>query len=73
MEVVELEVRDVYGTPKAYPANMTAQTIAQMIGTTTLTKRTLEFLDELNVEVVLQNYPGVYWDEYRNSRGKELS
>lgn len=73
MDTVELEVRDVYGTPKAYPANEAARIFAQMLGSKTLTKRVLEFVDALNIEVVLQNYPGVYWDEYRDSRGQELA
>ena len=73
MTMVELEVRDVYGTPTAYPANEAARIFTQMLGTKTLTKRVLEFVDALNFEIVLQNYPGVYWDEYRNSRDQELA
>jgi len=73
MQKVELEVRDVYGVPKAYPVNDPAKTIAALTGTKTLTHRRLADVARLGFDIVLLNYPGIKWDQYRDSRGQELA
>jgi hypothetical protein len=73
MEKVELEVRDVFGIPKAYPANNTADLFCHLLGMTTLTYARLATISQLGFEIVLRNYPSVEWFEYRDSRDQELA
>lgn len=44
---LEVIVRNVYGQPKVYPHNDAAKTLAQLAGTDTLTKRTLDLAKQL--------------------------
>lgn len=44
---IEVIVRSVYGAPKVYPHNEAAKTLAQLAGTETLTRRTLELAKQL--------------------------
>lgn len=73
MEKVELEVRDVFGIPKAYPVNNAADLFCHLLGMTTLTYARLSTIEQLGFEIVLRNYPGTSWAEYRDSRGQELA
>jgi len=48
---VLIEVRDVYGETKAYPANEQAKLFAEMLGTKTLTHRNLCLIERLGFTV----------------------
>lgn len=49
--VVQIQVRDVYGISKAYPANKAAELFAQIAGTKTLCRETLRYAEQLGFEV----------------------
>lgn len=49
--VIQIEVRDVYGISKAYPANKAAELFAQIAGTKTLCRETLRYAEQLGFEV----------------------
>ena len=48
---VLIEVRDVYGEAKAYPANEQAKLFAEMLGTKTLTHRNLCLIERLGFTI----------------------
>lgn len=51
-KVIAVEVREIYGVPKAYPKNDAAKVLAEIAGTTTLTQRTLDLAKRLGFSVV---------------------
>jgi hypothetical protein len=48
--IAEVEVREVYGTKKVYPINQTAEYLARIAGTTTLTEATIKHAKNLGFE-----------------------
>lgn len=48
---VLIELRDVYGETKAYPANDQAKLFAEMLGTKTLTHRNLCLIERLGFTI----------------------
>jgi hypothetical protein len=48
--IAEVEVKEVYGTKKVYPINPTAQYLARIAGTTTLTETTIKHAKNLGFE-----------------------
>lgn len=42
MLTVKIQIKNVYGEPKAYPVNTAAELFASIAGTKTLTRRTLQ-------------------------------
>jgi hypothetical protein len=52
---IQIKLKDVYGTMKAYPADKYAETFAKMLGTKTLTRAALGHIAELgyDIEVVM--------------------
>ena len=48
---IEIEIRDIYGEAKAYPANDKAKLFAEMLGTKTLTHRNLCLIERLGFEI----------------------
>ena len=50
-KVIQIEVKDVYGVSKAYPANEAAKLFAQIAGTKTLCRETLRYAVQLGFEV----------------------
>jgi hypothetical protein len=51
MQAIEIELRDIYGETKAYPANEQAKIFAQLVGTKTLTHNTLCLIERLGFEI----------------------
>lgn len=49
--IVAVEVRNVYGVKKAYPANETARLFADMVGRKTLTRRDIEYCRDLGYSI----------------------
>jgi hypothetical protein len=49
--VVEVEVVDVYGKPTFYPINHTAEMLAHIAGTKTLTPQTLKLAMDMGITV----------------------
>lgn len=49
---IHIEIRNVYGEPKAYPADAAARTFADIAGTKTLTRATLHLVQALGVQIV---------------------
>lgn len=49
--VIRVEVRDVYGMPKVYPADPTARNLAELAGTRTFTPRALATIRRLGYTV----------------------
>ena len=49
-----IELRDVYGETKAYPANDQAKLFAEMLGTKTLTHRNLCLIEQLGFTIQTQ-------------------
>ena len=49
---VEVEVRNVYGVPTVYPVNEQAKLLAEMVGTKTLTHKTLAMAERMGFSVV---------------------
>lgn len=47
-----IEVREVYGVAKAYPLNRAAELFAEIAGTKTIGRRTLEKAEALGFEIV---------------------
>lgn len=55
--VIHVEVRDVYGTPKVYPADPTARDLADLAGTRTFTPRALATIRRLGYVVEVDPGP----------------
>ncbi len=53
-KVVIIKIREVYGTPLAYPQNQEAKRFAAIAGTKTLTLRALAIIKELGFELVIE-------------------
>ena len=51
-QVAMIEVRSVYGQIKLYPANDIARTFAKIAGTTTLSRRAIQHIQNLGYEIV---------------------
>lgn len=51
---VLIELREVYGETKAYPANEQAKLFAEMLGTKTLTHRNLCLIERLGFTIQAQ-------------------
>lgn len=64
-----IEVRDVYGLPRAYPRNDVADTFASLVGQQTLTFRTLLHIEELGYDIVFLNVAPApkNFRDYRNA------
>lgn len=58
---VEIQIREVYGASKFYPANDTAKIFAEIAGTKTLTKNTLDKIKRLGIDI-----HEVYVPKYKN-------
>jgi excinuclease UvrABC helicase subunit UvrB len=50
-KVVLVDVKNVYGNEVVYPANNTAELLAAIAGTKTLTARTLRYAEEMGFEI----------------------
>jgi hypothetical protein len=50
-----INIREVYGVPKAYPVCEQAKVFARIAGTETLTSKTLALIAKLGYEVELVN------------------
>lgn len=51
MQVVQVNLKSVYGEVKAYPANEAAKLFADLAGTKTLTMQALKLIQSLGYEV----------------------
>lgn len=51
MKVIQIEVKDVYGVSKAYPANDAAKLFARIAGTKTLCRETLGYAQQLGFSI----------------------
>ena len=49
-----IELRDVYGETKAYPANDQAKLFAEMLGTKTLTHRNMRLIEQLGFTIEIK-------------------
>ena len=52
---ITIKLKDVYGTTKAYPLCDTAKLFAAMLGTTTLTERSLKYIQLLGYDIHVEN------------------
>lgn len=59
---VVVEIRDIFGKRKAYPANDKAELLAKIAGTTTLTTRTIELARDLGL-TVREKYGRDFWPQ----------
>lgn len=59
---IEVKLRDIYGSTKAYPANEQAERLARLANTKTLTYATLSHAAEMGFEVVVLA-DGRHWTE----------
>ena len=50
---ITINIRPVYGQLKAYPVSDAAKALAEIAGTTTLTKRTLQLAETMGHKVVV--------------------
>lgn len=50
--VIKIEVKSSYGKTVIYPACPDAETFAKLAGTRTLTKHTLELVEQLGYEII---------------------
>lgn len=48
---ITVEVKNVYGVLKAYPVCTKAKLFAQMVGTKTLTRSTIEYIRDLGYQI----------------------
>lgn len=51
MQIVEVNLKSVYGETKAYPINEAAKIFADLAGTKTLTMQTLRKIRDLGYEI----------------------
>ncbi len=51
---ITIRIREVYGLPVAYPVDENAQVFASMVGTRTLTLKTIKYIKQLGYDVVVQ-------------------
>lgn len=51
MQIVEVNLKSVYGETKAYPINEAAKIFANIAGTKTLTMQTLRSIRDLGYEI----------------------
>ena len=51
METIKVQLKEVYGTVKAYPANDQAVRLAAIAGSKTLTGRTLRLAEDMGLKV----------------------
>jgi hypothetical protein len=51
MQVIEVNLKSVYGEVKAYPINEAAKLFAELAGTKTLTMQSLKLIKALGYEV----------------------
>ena len=51
MQVIEVNLKSVYGEVKAYPVNEAAKLFAELAGTKTLTMQSLKLIKALGYEV----------------------
>lgn len=49
--IVQIEIKDVYGTSKFYPVNSFAEAFAKIAGTKTLTHEVLHTITDMGFEV----------------------
>jgi hypothetical protein len=57
--IVQVRVKNVYGTDTVYPANEAAELFAQIAGTKTLTPQTMHLIRRLGYTVELVDQPPV--------------
>lgn len=55
---IEIEIREIYGQPKAYPACDRARLFAAMLETKTLTLSALRHIEQLGFEISTTNRIG---------------
>lgn len=51
---ITIEIRSVYGQPRAYPACDTSRIFAEMLGSKTLTRKDLRHIEALGFEIAAQ-------------------
>jgi hypothetical protein len=54
LNVIEIEMRDVYGVTKFYPVCERSQIFAKIAGTVTLTKETIKHIKSLDYAVIIK-------------------
>lgn len=57
---IELEVREIYGSPVIYPICDTAKNFAKLAKTKTLTLDSIKIIQDLGVEIRFVSCPTVY-------------
>lgn len=55
MQVVQIQIRSVYGAIKYYPANQAAELIAQIAGTKTLSAQAIKLAVQLGMQIEYVN------------------
>jgi hypothetical protein len=50
-KIILVDIRNVYGQETIYPANQNADIFASIAGTKTLTKRTLQYAEQLGYTI----------------------
>ena len=58
---VQIQVKHVFGMPKAYPMNDTAKLFAKIAGTKTLTNYTLTQIKAMGIEIVTTVNSPIFW------------
>jgi len=53
--IIRIRIRDVYGFPKAYPADVQAERLAQIAKTKTLTRRDLHAAEAMGFTIFVMN------------------
>jgi hypothetical protein len=54
MDTIEIEIKNIWGEEKMYPANKVAETFAQIAKTTQLTEQTLRLAKSLGYDIQIK-------------------
>ena len=55
-KIILVDIRNVYGQQTIYPANLDADIFAAIAGTKTLTKRTLQYAEQLGYTIEVKQH-----------------
>jgi hypothetical protein len=61
-DIITVTLKDVYGTVKAYPANVQAEKLAALVGTKTLTVQTLRLAKDMGFRLTYRDRFGSFAD-----------
>lgn len=72
MTTIQIEVRDVYGTPRAYPVCETARAFTKIAGTKTMQYRVLTTIEDMGYEIEIVSHRDRGIHNFLNQNGKAI-